>query len=195
MTAPVKTENCRQWMSGSCPRGKSCPYIHEGPLQGILAQVAPTTKAAQQLPLPPPPAPEKKSAVPAKAVPAHAKKAPSKARTPSRGAPMMSTGEKRDILCAQFQTGTCNRGERCLFQHVMAEDPAEIQRLAEVRARNAELSRSRSQSPGAATGRPCFEWMRKGTCVHGESCTFAHDPAKKGPPPKSKGGSGPGGSS
>ena len=126
----------------------------------------------------------------------HPKKAPSKARAPSRGpsTSTLPTGEKRDILCAQFQTNTCNKGDKCLFQHVMAEDPAEIQRLADVRARNAELFRARSQSPGATVNRPCFEWMRKGSCVHGDSCTFTHDPAKKGPPPKSKGGGGaPGG--
>ena len=197
-TAPVqpsvRAENCRSWMNGACPRGKSCPYLHEPAVKGAARSVAPATKAAQQVPpaasqaakpaskaaQAPPPGKQMPAPPPKKSHPPPPSGA-TRVATPDAPAPVPEEEKKPKMLCANFNYNKCRYGDKCIFRHEKTDDPTELKKLADIRENAA------SRSPSASRRKPpCFNWQKRGFCAHGESCTYMHDPAQKGPRPKEK---------
>ena len=172
LAAPVSTANCRSWLSGSCARGKNCPYVHDKAIKGV-------SKASPPAPRGPPPA----APVDGKASSSKGKGKRARSATPK---PQSKTGGKskgkgkgsNTYLCLDFQTGAC-RNPNCRYRHAKASTPEEHAQLARAHER-------RSNSPAAGRG-VCQSWANTGSCRHGNACTFTRSQGARG-----KGGKGSG---
>ena len=173
---PVKASNCQFWMRGACDKGKDCPNLHESSLKGKISNpVMPST--------PPKGKSKGKSKRKSKSRSPSARRSKGKGKPRSKGpgggksGSSMGKGKgqpQRRMLCAWFQTGSCTV-QNCPFLHQKASTPEQSKQLERFRSKPS----SRSPSP-SGTKRPCYSWLNKGSCEHGASCQFAHDPSKRG---------------
>ena len=179
-SAPARVSNCQFFMRGQCDKGKDCPNLHDAKLKGYMAsEVAPVKGGKSKS--------GAKSSGKGKSSSSGRGKGKSSSQPSGKGSgsanrsPSVSGKGKgnggRKTLCAWFQVGKCAE-RNCPFLHEKVESERIAQRLEQIRSR----SSSRANSPAAASGgkRPCFAWVKRGSCEHGKSCQYLHDPDKRG---------------
>ena len=178
LAAPVNTANCRNWLSGSCTRGKNCPYVHDRAIKGVAVPKAPPPTPRG----PPPAAPVGGKSSSTKGKGKHTRSATPKAQPKARAKSKGKGKGSKPYLCLDFQTGSC-RNPDCRYRHAKASTPDEHAQLARAHER-------RSNSPAAGRG-VCHSWANTGSCRHGNACTFTHSQGAKGKGGKGGKGSGP----